>query len=662
MMHLLWVLLWLMFPPLAFLSNPDECNIHDAYSSNDGLMKSLECHNDYESYVFCKWREGPHIRAPLQLWFHTESGRQRCEPFGDEIRHTNGHRTVQCRYATPSFSIGIQHTVFFVKEDKQCSSGQLKPLALSRHMRARTPVDLSQYDTGDGHLSIKWSSPYPVSSSLNTNLMYQLGYKAEKQDTWTIKNVTSTDIKLETHRLLPGQRYEARVRARASIGHWSHWSPVVTWRTKEVSGQSPSLDCVLDGEKKVMCSWEVSSELDHIITYQLACQHNHSAPSESCCTNPIDTFDPSRQLVQYRCLLSVASPARLQLLLQPTRKAKTFRANEHIRPRPPQQLNVSEKGNIWVVEWAEPSTASKIRVYYQVRYYRMEEKGSSILLNISEGSTSLNLLGSSLNPLQQYQVQVRSVVIPGEGSYYEGIPSEWTKPVDWTSHAAMWPINKIVYSSIGVMSVFGFVILYWTIPACKRKVILWVETVPSPGKSKILSEIKSSTSQTLMENDNTYICKVHQIHSLSTCISPSSSLRPTEGAENKDLEQDRQDCKCNSLPLPAEKSLDSKSMREETKVNEVTPSDAPSSTVFATSGRGYVCLPRGSVSASTSDLVSHWDTDSFTQKHEQNHQCADNAESSDKMPDSDDPPPAYSSETSWPTIRPSGYCFLPPQC
>lgn len=47
-------------------------------------------------------------------------------------------------------------------------------------------------------------------------------------------------------------------------------------------GQFPNLYCVLDGEKKVMCSWEVSRELDHIITYQLACQHNHTTPWVKC--------------------------------------------------------------------------------------------------------------------------------------------------------------------------------------------------------------------------------------------------------------------------------------------------------------------------------------------------------------------------------------------
>ncbi|XP_061557508.1 cytokine receptor common subunit beta isoform X2 [Phycodurus eques] len=701
-MPLFWVLLWLVLPPLTLLSHPDGCIIHDSDTSRDVLMELLQCHNDYESYVYCKWGEGPHIRAPLQLWFHTERSRERCENFGVEVRNADGHRTVQCRYETHSFSIGINHTVFFVEDDALCSSAPRKPLKLSDHVRARTPVDLSKYDTGDGQLWIKWSSPYPASSSLNKNLMYQVGYKAERQDTWTfrvhpascpmiagigssapatlIMNVTSTDVKLETRLLLPGHRYEARVRGWAGVGQWSHWSPVVMWRTKEDSRHFPSLYCVLDGEDKVMCSWEVSRALDHVITYQLACQHNHTAPSESCCENQTVTFDPSRPLVRYSCWLTVARPAQLLLKLQPTRNAKTFRANKHIRPRPPQQVRVGEKGNNWMVDWTEPSTASKIRLYYQVRYYKTQDKGSSLLLNISEGSTSVSILGPSLSPSQHHRVQVRSVVIPGQGSLYEGSPSEWSEPADWTSHAATWPLTTTVYFCLSatVAIIFLILLLYCTISSCQRKIIIWVGTVPSPGKSKTLSEIKSATSWALIENENTYMSKVEQLYSLATCTSQSSSLWPTEGAENKDLEQDRQDYKSNSLTLPAEKfngcdlpmhfsgpyilcqSLDSNCMCEETKENEVTSSEAPSSVVVTHNVEGYVCLPRGSVSTSTSNLPSHWDANVNAQKREQNHQSADNPVLLDIRPDSSDPPPAYSSESAWPTIMASGYCLLPP--
>ncbi|XP_061702897.1 cytokine receptor common subunit beta [Syngnathoides biaculeatus] len=680
-MPFFWMLLWLLTNPWTLLSHPDGCGVQEADSSRrDVLMELLQCHNDYESYVYCTWSEGPHVRPPLQLRFYTGGSSERCENFDDEVQKADQNRTVRCRYKTPSFSIGIQHTVFFVKDDTSCSPAPHKPLKLTE-VRARAPADLSKFDDGDERLWLKWSSPYPTSSSLNKSLRYQVGYKAERQDTWTIMNTTSTEVKLETRLLLPGHMYEARVRARAAVGHWSHWSPLVTWRSKEDSGHIPVLNCVLDGEDKFMCSWEVSEDLDHIITYQLACGHNRTAPSESCCVNSTVTFDPRRPLVHYSCSLSVAKTAQLLLQLRPTRKAKTFRASKHIRPRPPHQVAVREKGNNWMVKWTEPSTASKIRLYYQVRYYETrDEQGSSRLLNVAEGSTSVNILGMSLSPFQHHRVQVRSVVIPGEGSLYEGSPSEWSKPAEWTSRAVSWPFTARVYSSISatVVIIVFMALLYCTISSCQRKIVIWVKTVPSPGKSKTLSEIKSATSWALMENENTYVSNVQQLYNLPTCVSPSPSLWPTEGAENKDLEQDRQDCKSNSLPPSPEKvngcnlpvhfsgpyilcqPLDSKSMCEETKKNEVTSSEAPPFVVVAHKVEGYVCLPSGSVATST----SLWDAGENTQKHEQDHPSADKAAPSDKVldigPDGSDPPPAYGSESAWPAIRASGYCLLPP--
>lgn len=59
-------------------------------------------------------------------------------------------------------------------------------------------------------------------------------------------------------------------------------------------------------------------------------------------------------------------------------------------------------------------------------------QGSSFLLNVSGGSMSLTIPDSSLAPSQRYQVKVRSLLVPD--SVYKGIPSEWTQPVDWTSH------------------------------------------------------------------------------------------------------------------------------------------------------------------------------------------------------------------------------------
>lgn len=59
--------------------------------------------------------------------------------------------------------------------------------------------------------------------------------------------------------------------------------------------------------------------------------------------------------------------------------------------------------------------------------------------NVSKGAMSWNILQASLVPSQVYQVKVRSLVVPGDGAVYEGIPSELSLPATWTSHEGSVP-------------------------------------------------------------------------------------------------------------------------------------------------------------------------------------------------------------------------------
>nr|XP_020506988.1 interleukin-3 receptor class 2 subunit beta-like [Labrus bergylta] len=708
MMPILWVALWSVVPLVVALSSQDSCNIHE--SSNlqheSPLLKSLRCYNDYETHVDCEWNE--HRGRELQLWLKTDKENVQCEPNkAAEQRDASEHRMVQCRFKTQNittlyFAIGIEHTVFFLDKKTPCSSGPRRTLDLSQHLRARTPESLSTHDEGDGGRRLSWSSPYPSSSSLNKHITYQLSYTTETQDNWTTLDVTNTSILLQRQMLIAGHRYKARVRARANVGQWSNWSPVVSWKTENDAGHFPRLHCVLDGEKEVMCSWKLSKEVAQTVSYQLACRDNQTSQSAICCVNPTVTSAHNDMLLKFSCRLTVADPENLLLELQPTRNARIFKPNKHIRPNPPQQVKVREVGSNWRVEWTAPSIASKVTLKYQVCYYRIEEKGCSDTLNVSGVSTSLSILESSLVSSQDYRVMVRSLIDPEKESMYGGIPSEWTHPVDWTSHEASLSINSLIYCSIGLLVAMVFLALYCTIPTCHRRVILWVDSVPSPGKSKILSEIKSSTSWTLMQSENTSFCKVQHLESMSTCSS-NASLWPTKDTEGKILEQGKGCWTHKNLAISAEKvkgsgtsllsfsgpyifcqsnepnktSEDVKKCEEEQEAKETSSDDSVSPTPlnFTLLGEGYVGLSGRNVSCSTQDLVSH--SDAVPNRYRldsaaQDQQCPDTSpwpDQKDDQPTLSEPtssfqPPAYTSVTftSWPqggAIQASGYCHIP---
>lgn len=69
-----------------------------------------------------------------------------------------------------------------------------------------------------------------------------------------------------------------------------------------------------------------------------------------------------------------------------------------------------------------------------------------VVQSVPAGSTSYNILESSLAPSQDYQVKVRALVAPGDNFSYEGIPSEWSRPADWTSREGKKKKKKKVFS------------------------------------------------------------------------------------------------------------------------------------------------------------------------------------------------------------------------
>ncbi|XP_056143704.1 cytokine receptor common subunit beta [Lampris incognitus] len=557
--------------------------------------------------------------------------------------------TVQCRYRTRLFASTISHTFFFkTKNISSCSSVPYKSSeALSQLLKVHPPVELSTHAAAQGGQLLQWSSPYPTFSSWSKiHLTYQLNYRRVGQVPWTIENLRGTNFTLEAESLLVCCWYEARVRARGKIGQWSEWSPLVKWPSAQPPRQVPSLQCVLDGENEVTCHWEMSTDLVNFITYQLVCRQNQTAPSEKCCVNSSVSADSTRAVLRYSCSLTVPDPEHLLLELIPRHRVKAFKAHQHIRPKCPGQVTVTERGEDWVVKWEKPSQESQLQLRYQVSYWNAQNQEDIHFKDVQEGSMSLTVQDVSLAPSQRYKVKVRTLLVPGEGPRYEGSPSEWTKPVDWTSRPAKWTFSTFLYVFLSVIVTIAFFALYCTVPACQRKVARWVASVPSPDKSNVFSELKCpGNSWTLMLREDTYICKVQNLESSLKCYSEALLLH-LKDPENKmppvsadggcwDCEElpstvDKETCTettawsfsgpyifCKMISEPDQKSADIQGEKEkEDTVSDGSPPLPPNQFVMSLPGSNVGHVPNCSPSRSTEEAVSHSNDNGTTTGHD----------------------------------------------
>lgn len=53
-------------------------------------------------------------------------------------------------------------------------------------VRAKPPVKLSFDNASDEGWRLTWSSPYPLSSSLNKNITYEISYRKDGESDWTV--------------------------------------------------------------------------------------------------------------------------------------------------------------------------------------------------------------------------------------------------------------------------------------------------------------------------------------------------------------------------------------------------------------------------------------------------------------------------------------------
>ncbi|XP_061079194.1 cytokine receptor common subunit beta [Conger conger] len=346
-----------------------------------------------------------------------------------------------------------------------------------------------------GAVLLEWQAPPSTPHSRpHPSLNYQVTYRPRSSQARTEVVVSERGLKIEAESLEPGCDYEARVRVRDGTGPWSEWSAAVAWKS-----QDALLQCVFD-RQEMLCSWEVQRELAELVTYRLSYRLNHTSPAERCSVSgPPGARGPADSVLRFSCSFSVWDPEQpLELELLPTYNSKEIRSHRNIQPSPPDPGQVTERHRDWVLKWT-PTENKRWALSYQLRYWSTEKPESVEYVDCAEGVRSYFITEGSLVPSTHYAAQVRALIVPKEGEdSFMGPPSEWSERMEWTSHPAPWSISTFVYICIAVLVAIIFIILCFTLPACRRRLVLWKVSVPSPIRSKVLEEImKKSYSNRL---------------------------------------------------------------------------------------------------------------------------------------------------------------------
>ncbi|KAG9340349.1 hypothetical protein JZ751_021462, partial [Albula glossodonta] len=369
-----------------------------------------------------------------------------------------------------------------------------------------------------GGMVLQWPRPQLSSHSLlNSTIDYQVSYRRLGQN-WTDVEVSGQKYEIEADILVPGCKYEARVRARKDKGIWSEWSPLVAWQTKAQEGLGASnLRCLFDGEKVVTCTWEVKRKLAQFTNYSLQYRLSAASDAQMCDESRVFSTDSKEPVLRFRCSFTVSNPGQqLEVHLIPTynfqsHKSKTAQMQNQLKSAPPAPVNVTEKGQEWVLSWTTPKHPTDC-CPLQVCYWRCEKEESERCHDFVKGVSSFTIHQSYLLPSTCYRAKVRTLAI--NKFDYSGFPSEWTEPVEWTTHPVM------------------FIILYFTLPACHRRIILWDVSVPSPIKSKVLEEIMKRSPNSLpalqKEMERTRICSVQVLDKVQLPCFLEDSRHPLE--------------------------------------------------------------------------------------------------------------------------------------
>ncbi|XP_075408748.1 cytokine receptor common subunit beta-like [Tenrec ecaudatus] len=221
------------------------------------------------------------------------------------------------------------------------------------------------------------------------------------------------------------------------------WGPSMAGAHEALPLQS--LRCYNDYTSRVVCRWadtEASQRLINVTLYRRV--NNHPPEPASCTLSEEESWSgcPSPPCVSRMCVIpysgfNLAENDSFSFLPdRPLGAGLTVTLTQHVQPPAPQDLQVSDAGDHFLLHWKTPlgdpqsHWLSEGHLESELVYRRLQDSWEEAT-TLYSNSSQATLGTGQLVPSSTYMARVRTRLAPGTG--LSGWPSEWSPVVHWDS-------------------------------------------------------------------------------------------------------------------------------------------------------------------------------------------------------------------------------------
>ncbi|XP_030065976.1 cytokine receptor common subunit beta [Microcaecilia unicolor] len=476
------------------------------------LLESLQCYNDYNTYVVCTYEESLAAQKLLNMnlvyWTSGLNRRKKetCSMMEPRLNDSD-HVEWTCWRHQEDFVIAMHDIYTFLPDRELNTSIQI---SLSQNIQPLPPLKprIERLNTSD--FLLMWESSYDMNHRylMTDKMQYEVAYKRiwepwEMALLLLVSNMSQCIFKNSA--LIPGN-YVARIRAKPIedskfMGHWSEWSTEVRWVVQAEDEAKPrNLRCLFNGIDKLACHWEVRKEAIDSVSFMLYYKEGPLEKEKEC--RPYHKLElPGVPYVFSSCEINITNlsmHSQYVIMVRPALETKNIKPCMNIQPLPPENLTMEKMDpGEYQLSWKSHQLGFiDIPQQYQVQYCKIEGKQKDKnehshacrWINITKGPKEVFLnVNSHLDPETQYVAKVRAHTMEDNpNNCYNGPWSKWSEEYQWKTDKGTVAQNwqwQLLLVPIGmtvliICACFG----YRYLKRAKKK---WEDKIPDPRKSKL---------------------------------------------------------------------------------------------------------------------------------------------------------------------------------